>query len=204
MPNSARPSPRCASLPASASTPRPGPPVVPFREAAAAAPPVAAHLAPCPAPGPAARAAPAPSAAFRCTIKLLPQLLQQVQPIHPRQFHVRDQRVRLVTRKFRQRLFRRGHAHNVAPPALQKLFVALSRIVLIFDDQHAVLPLHHLDGPHRPPCFFPHGSQPLFGPLLTTGSRTNFLDTSTLTSQSTLAKFSGRFLNLPTAGISAP
>src|SRR5712664_266309 len=125
----------------------------------------------------------------RHIVQFRPELLQQIQSIHPRQFDVRDQRVRLVTRKFRQRFFRRCHAYNVAAPPLQKLFVALSRIVLIFDNQHAVLPLHHLDGPHRPPCLFPHGSQPLFGLLLMNGLRTDLLDTSTLTSHSRLAKF---------------
>ncbi len=86
------------------------------------------------------------------------ELLQQVQPVHPRQFHVGNQRVGLVARKFRQRLFRRRHADDVAAPALQKLLVALSRIVFVFDNQDAVLALHHFDGPYRRPSLFPHES----------------------------------------------
>ncbi len=93
----------------------------------------------------------------RHIVEFRPKLLQQVQPIHPGQFHVGNQRVRLVTRKFCQRFFRRSHAHHVAAPPLQELFVALARVVFIFDNQHAVLPLHHFDGPHRRPRFFPHG-----------------------------------------------
>src|SRR5256885_9866965 len=53
------------------------------------------------------------------------------------------------------------------------LLVALSRIVFIFDNQHAVLPLHHLGGPHRRTSLFTHGFQPLFGMLLMNGLPTD-------------------------------
>ncbi len=127
----------------------------------------------------------------RHLVQFRSKLFQQVQPVHAGQLDVRNQRVRLVARELRQRFFRRTHAQNVASPPLQQLFVTLSRVVLIFDDEHAVLLLQRLDRPYRRPCLFPHGSQPLFGSLSMNHFLTILLDSSTLTSPRALAKFSG-------------
>ncbi len=95
--------------------------------------------------------------------QFLAKLLQQVQPVHAGQFDVRYERVRLVAREFRQRIFRRAHAQHVAAPSLQELFIALPRVIFVFHNQDAVFSLRRFDGTHRRPCLFPHGSQPLFG-----------------------------------------
>ena len=76
--------------------------------------------------------------------QLIAQLFQQIQPIHSRQFHVGDDAVRLVTGKFRQGIFGRGHSQRVATPALQQLLVATPRVVFVLNNQNAVAPLRRL------------------------------------------------------------
>src|SRR5439155_25360711 len=80
------------------------------------------------------------------------------------------------------------HPHE-AVSALESLFVTLSRVVLIINTQHAVLPHHRFHGPYCHPLFFPHRSQPLFSLLLMFGFSSDSLDTATLTSPLQLAKF---------------
>jgi hypothetical protein len=71
-------------------------------------------------------------------VQLIAQLTQQVEPVHPRQFHVCNQCIRLEGREFGQRVFGVAYAKNFISPALQQLLVALARIVFVFDNQYPV------------------------------------------------------------------
>src|SRR5207237_1024455 len=97
------------------------------------------------------------------TLQIRTQLFQQVEAVHSREFDVGDERVRLIAGEFRKNLLRGGYSKNVITPALQELLVALARVVLVFDDEHAVFAFERFDGPDGRTRFFPHGSQPLLG-----------------------------------------
>jgi len=123
----------------------------------------------------------------RHIVQLISQLLQQVQPVHPGQLDVRDQRIRLIARVFRQRFFRAGNAQHVATPPLQELFVAFARVVFVFDNQHAVFALPGFHRAHCCLCVVAHAAQP--HPRVYSLIVIVRLDTSTLTRPSPLAKF---------------
>ena len=104
------------------------------------------------------------------------QLLEKVQTIHSRQFDVGNQRVRLVSREFGKNFLRGAYSKDVVTPALEQLLVPLPRVVLVLDDEHAVLAFQGFDGPYSRTRFFPHGSQPLLGFLLVNRSSSSFAE----------------------------
>src|SRR4029077_5263695 len=78
-----------------------------------------------------------------------PKLLQQVQAVHARQFHIGNQCIGLEIREFRQCVFRRRHPQHFVSPPLQQLLVTLPGIVFIFDNQDTVFVFPGFHCPYR-------------------------------------------------------
>ena len=63
-----------------------------------------------------------------------PRLFEEVEPVHAGELDVRDQCIRLIASKFRERFFRGRHAKYIKSPSLEQLLVASACVILILDD----------------------------------------------------------------------